>query len=74
MEIPKINFAKNLKRIRKDKGYRTVSSLANKLYDHGICYAQSTIRSWEAGQRQPNLDTVAVLCGFLDVSADELLF
>lgn len=74
MEIPKINLPENLKRIRKEKGYRTTRELANGLYDNGICYAQSTIRSWESGQRQPNLETIAVLCGFLNITADELLF
>lgn len=35
--------------------------------------AQSTVASWEAGKREPNLEMVSKLADFFDVSTDYLL-
>ena len=56
-----------LKEIRKDHG-DTQDSLAAKLG-----FSTPTIRKWEQGISEPNLDTVCRICRMYEVTADYLL-
>ena len=61
------DFAKNLKRFRKQKGY-SQQKLAKAL-DYGC----TAIANYESGRNEPSLDTLVILADTLDVSVDELL-
>lgn len=57
----------NIKRIRKSKGL-TQSQLSEKLK-----VAEVTIRKWEKGEREPNLETIRKIANALDVPLVELI-
>lgn len=61
------DFAKNLKRFRKQKGY-SQQKLAK-----ALDYGYTAIANYESGRNEPSLDTLVILADTLDVSVDELL-
>ena len=61
------DFAKNLKKIRKQKGY-TQQKLAQKLN-----YGSTAIANYEGGRNEPSLDDLISLCELLEVTPNELL-
>ncbi|MBQ8885662.1 MAG: helix-turn-helix transcriptional regulator [Clostridia bacterium] len=61
------NFAKNLSVVLKYKGY-TQKQLADLLSVN-----QGTICRWLKGTREPDLNTLLLLCEVLDESPNELL-
>lgn len=60
-------FGKKLKELRLEKGI-SQRALGEKL---DVC--NQTISFWESGAREPDLNTVAEIAEFFDVSADYLL-
>lgn len=60
-------FRERLAQARKDAGY-TQLQIQDIL---GI--KRSTLASWEAGYSEPNVDNIAILADFYEVSADWLL-
>lgn len=60
-------FAVNLKQLRRDRGL-SQAALAEILH-----VSQSTIGMWESGARKPDIETMATLAAFFNVSADYLL-
>ena len=60
-------FQVRLKELRETAGYSQYT-LADVL---GV--SQSAVGNWEAGAREPNLDTVQRLASFFDVSVDYLI-
>ena len=61
------DFAKNLKRFLKQKGY-SQQKLAK-----ALDYGYTAIANYESGRNEPSLDTLVILADTLDVSVDELL-
>ena len=61
------DFAKNVKKFRKEKGY-SQEKLAKALH-----YGYTAIANYESGRNEPSLDTLLLLADALDVSVDELL-
>ena len=61
------DFAKNLKRFRKQKGY-SQQKLAK-----ALDYGYTAIANYESGRNEPSLDALVILAYTLDVSVDELL-
>lgn len=72
--IPKWNnenmkiFGERLKAARKAKGYANSTELGEVL-----SVGNSTVSRWEAGEREPSLETVIKLAGILSVSAAYLM-
>ncbi|MCL2570365.1 MAG: helix-turn-helix domain-containing protein [Firmicutes bacterium] len=62
-----MNFAENLKKLRKDFRY-TQKDLAEKLKLN-----QSNISDWENGISRPDYENLIKLADIFDVSIDELL-
>lgn len=62
-----MNFANNLKQIRKQKGL-TQTELADMLGTN-----KTTISNYETGYSSPSLDVLREICTKLNVSADVLL-
>jgi len=60
-------FGKTLKRLRKSRGI-TQTQLADKLN-----LSQSQIKNWETGRFQPDLETLANIASFFNVSLDVLV-
>ena len=61
------DFAKNLKRYRKELGYSQVK-LGKKLN-----FGSTAIANYESGRNEPSFDTLISLARILDVTTDELL-
>ncbi len=61
------DFGKNLKRIRKNKGY-TQKELAEHLH-----FGYSAISNYESGRNEPSLDILMELADILGVTTDELI-
>jgi len=61
------DFAANLKKFRKQKGYTQVK-LAKR-----INYGYTAIANYESGRNEPSLDTLIELSSILGVTTDELL-
>ena len=61
------DFAKNLRKFRKDKGY-SQQKLAKILG-----YGYTAIANYESGRNEPSLDVLIVLAHTLGVTVDELL-
>ena len=61
------DFAANLKKFRKQKGYTQVK-LAKR-----INYGYTAIANYESGRNEPSLDTLIELSYILGVTTDELL-
>lgn len=61
------NFAINLKRYRKEKGYSQVT-LAKQ-----INYGYTAIANYESSRNEPSLDTLIELAHILGVTTDELI-
>ena len=61
------DFAKNLRKFRKDKGY-SQQKLAKILG-----YGYTAIANYESGRNEPSLDVLIVLAETLGVTVDELL-
>ena len=61
------DFAKNLRKYRKQKGITQVK--LGKMLDYGY----TAIANYESGRNEPSLDTLMRLAEALDVSVDELL-
>ena len=61
------DFAKNLRKFRKDKGY-SQQKLAKILG-----YGYTAIANYESGRNEPSLDVLIVLAETLGVTLDELL-
>lgn len=61
------DFAKNLRRFRKEKGYTQIE-LA-KLINYGY----TAIANYESARNEPSLDTLIELAYILDVTTDELI-
>lgn len=57
----------NIKRIRKEKGL-TQNQLSEKLQ-----VAEITVRKWEKGEREPNLETIRNIAAILGVTPAELI-
>ena len=60
-------FSLRLKELREKKGYSQYS------FADAFGVAQSTIGNWEAGKREPNLDTIQRLAAFFGVTVDYLI-
>ena len=67
MESPLYIFGKRLKALREQKG------ISQKDFAKKINAKNTTVSNWENGLSRPDVDTVALICRALDVSADELL-
>ena len=63
----KISFGESLRRSRMRRGF-SQQQLANKL---GV--ERSTVSNWEADRRIPDIDMIARLAEYLEISSDELL-
>jgi len=61
------NFAINLKRYRKEKGYSQIA-LAKQ-----INYGYTAIANYESSRNEPSLDTLIKLAYILGVTTDELV-
>ena len=61
------DFAKNLKKYRKQKNY-TQAELAKKLN-----YGYTAIANYESGRNEPSFDDLISLCYILGVTPNELL-
>ena len=61
------DFAKNLKRYRKQKKY-SQKDLAEKLN-----YGYTAVANYESGRNEPSLDVLIALARALDVTVDELV-
>ncbi len=62
-----IKFAERLKELRCEKGLSQVQLAKETGFSH------SALGFWEAGQRVPNAEAVAILARYFEVSADYLL-
>ena len=60
-------FRIRLKELREQAGYSQYS------FASVFGVAQSTVGGWEAGKREPNIDTLCRLAEFFNVSLDYLL-
>ena len=60
-------IGKRIKMFRERKG------LSQKAFAELISARNTTVSNWEKGYTRPDVDTLAQICGVLDVSADELL-
>ena len=60
-------FGKKLRDLRTEKGI-SQRELGNAL---GFC--NQTVRFWESGQREPDLDSLVLIARYFDVSTDYLL-
>lgn len=69
-----VNIGANIRRIRKERGYRSAAELGGALTAWGYTCAPSTVKSWEQGRRAPTLNAIVALCIVLEVSADALIF
>ena len=67
-------IAKNIRTIRRERGYRSAAALCAALCIAGYECSVSLVKSWEAGISAPSLTAISALCDVLDVSADALLF
>ena len=67
MEAASTIFGKNIKKLRKMKGY-TQEQLADVLNTTRSC-----ISNYELGNRQPDSETVTAMADFFDVSIDFLM-
>ena len=68
VSIPKTqDFAKKLKDIREGKG------LSQSEVSKALGMTRNAFTNYEAGIREPSLDTLKLICQVLDVSADYLL-
>lgn len=65
--IGKVNYLSRLKKLRKSKGV-TQQELANELR-----YSQQVISNYEAGEREPQIQTLIKLADYFDVSIDYLV-
>ena len=63
----KYTFGYILKRIRKERGI-TQTNLAKEL-----CISNFVISDWERDRTEPNLETLALISVYFDVSTDYLL-
>ena len=61
------DFAKNLKRFRKQKGY-SQQKLAK-----ALDYGYTAIANYESGRNEPSLDSLIKIAEVLDVTIDDLL-
>lgn len=57
-----------IKKLREEKGYRTIQSFAEKLG-----YSRQTVAKWENGDTMPNLDTLYDIVSILDCDIGYLL-
>jgi transcriptional regulator with XRE-family HTH domain len=55
------------------KLFRERRGLSQKNFAARINAKNTTVSNWEKGIARPDVDTLALICGVLDVSADELL-
>lgn len=69
-----VMIAKNIKTIRRERGYRSAAALCAALCIDGYECSASLVKSWEAGINAPSLIAISALCDVLNVSADSLLF
>lgn len=60
-------FRLRLKELREKAGYSQYT------FADAFGVAQSTVGSWEAGKREPNLDTIQRIADFYDVTVDYLI-
>ena len=60
-------FRLRLKELRENAGYSQYT------FADAFGVAQSTVGSWEAGKREPNLDTIQRIADFFSVTVDYLL-
>lgn len=65
--MKKINFAENLKALRKQKG------LTQKQLADMIAVDQRTISAWEKGICEPSFDLLSKLCEIFDETFDDIL-
>jgi len=61
------DFAKNLRKFRKQKGY-SQERLAQELH-----YGYTAIANYESGRNEPSIDDMVRLAEILDVTLDELV-
>ena len=61
------DFAKNLRKFRKQKGY-SQGRLAQELY-----YGYTAIANYESGRNEPSIDDLVRIAEILDVTLDELV-
>lgn len=69
-----VNIGANIRRIRRERGYRSATELGGALTAWGYTCAPSTVKAWEQGRRTPTLNAIVALCMVLEVSADTLIF
>lgn len=55
------------------KWYREQRNLSQKAFAKSIGAKNTTVSNWERGYTRPDVDTLAIICEVLGVSADELL-
>lgn len=65
---PRAQFARNLRRLRIEKGFRSASAFSRKL---GIDHNRYT--RYERAEVEPNLSVLLKICDGLEVSPNELL-
>jgi transcriptional regulator with XRE-family HTH domain len=65
--MKQINFAENLKTLRKQKG------LTQKQLADMIAVDQRTISAWEKGICEPSFDLLSKLCEIFDETFDDIL-
>jgi transcriptional regulator with XRE-family HTH domain len=58
---------------RRIKLFRERRGLSQKALAGRIGAKNTTVSNWEKGLTRPDVDTLALICGVLQVSADELL-
>lgn len=61
------DFAKNLKRFRKQKGY------SRQRLAKALDYGYTAIANYESGRNEPSFDCLIKLAELLDITVDELL-
>ena len=65
--MKKINFAENLKALRKQKG------LTQKQLADIVAVDQRTISAWEKGVCEPSFQVLSMLCDIFEETFDEIL-
>lgn len=55
------------------KQYREQLGLSQAELSKKICISQQSISAYENGTREPDINTINLICDFFDISSDELL-
>lgn len=69
-----VTIARNIKMMRKKRGYKSAAELCAALCVAGYECSPSLVKGWENGASMPSLIAISALCEVLGVIADDLIF